>query len=153
MTIPQFHANSELVTQAWIASLPGFNSGMVATTLPENNAAWAASGFVTLKVVGGSPEMYVPERKPVMELGFWWAPTPGSRKPQWAMANALAEQLVNLVYDESVFNAVLNLGPQYPTAQMQQAHWLQEPRRIYGTKDYRALYQGELWTVWRELPS
>jgi hypothetical protein len=68
------------------------------------------------------------------------------------MANNLAENIVTACYDLSSFNAVLSLGAGYPTAQVQQAHWLQEPRRIYGTKDYRALYQGELQMYWRELP-
>lgn len=152
-----YRANTELVAGLWLSALPGLNAGIVATQVPEKaeqNTALVTSGFVTYKTVGGTPDMYVPERKPAVQITTYGFPIDSSsRKPQWNIANGLAEQIVAACYQLSSFNAVLTLPSGYPTARVQQAHPLGEPRRLYGDKAYWAVYQFDLQLYWLELPS
>lgn len=152
-----YPANTDLVSGLWLSSLPGLNPGMVATRLPEKveeNASLITSGFVTYRTVGGSPNMYIPEREPVLQINCYGFPvSSSSRKPQRALANNLASRIVNACQDINSFNAKLTLPSGYPPARVQQAHALQEPRPIYGDKGYWAVYQFDLQMYWVELPS
>jgi len=152
-----YRANTDLVTGLWLSSLPGLNSGMNGRQVPEKveqNASLVTSGFVTWATVGGSPNMYVPEREPVLSIKCYGFPAlTASRKPQWAIANGLAENIVAACQDTSNFNAKLILPSGYPPARVQQAHALQEPRPLYGDRAYWAVYQFDLQMYWLELPS
>ena len=152
-----YRANTDLVIQAWLATLPGINAGMVGRTLPEavdTNATFQTSGFVTALAVGGAPDIYVPERQPVMQIDCWAGALGGaSRRPQWNVANELAETVTNAVYSTSAFNQVLTLKPGYPTARVQQAHLLQEPRPVYGDPRYFARFHMDVQFYWIELTS
>lgn len=150
-----FRANTDLVSVAWLSSLPGLNSDMVATDLPENsNLSGATSAFVTVHTVGGTPDMYVPERQPVIQIDAWGFPAnSSSRKPPWGIANSVAEIIANACYNTANFNATLTLPTNYPTARVQQAHVVSEPRRIYGDKSFYARYQMDVQLYWIELPS
>lgn len=152
----KYHANSEKVAEAWLSSLPGLSSSMVAAQVPEKaeqNAALVASGFMTYRVVGGNPNEYVPERQPVYEiLTYGFAPQTASRRPPWNISNNLAEIVVNAVYDEASFNARLALGANYPVAQVQQGKIITDPLRVYGDRAYWAIYRTEIQLFWRELP-
>ena len=151
-----YPANTSLVAGLWLSSLPGLNSGMVAARLPEKvetNAALVTSGFVTYKTVGGTPDMYVPEREPALQINCYGFPiSTASRKPQWALANALAERVAAACHQLSSFNALLALPTGYPHARVQQAHLLSEPREVYGDQAYWAVYQFDLQLYWVELP-
>ena len=70
MTAPTLRANSELVTEAWIRSIPGWLAG-VAGQLPQDTASWVEHGFVTTMVVGGTPHPYGGIRRPVMSIDAW----------------------------------------------------------------------------------
>lgn len=84
------HANTALVAQAWLTTL--FPAAMVGSTLPEP-AKWAATGFVKVgPVVGGSVNIYVPERHPVVQVDCY-ATWPNSEKVNRAQANDLAETI------------------------------------------------------------
>lgn len=152
-----YPANTDLVVQAWLSSLPFLNSGMVGASLPEKadaNTGIQTSGFVTALTVGGTPEMYVPERQPVVQIDTWCPGLNGpSKRPQWQVANALAERIVKACYSTSSFNSTLVLPTGYPTARVQQAHPLQEPRRVYGDRNYMARFHFDLQLYWIELPS
>jgi hypothetical protein len=151
-----FPANTDLVVQAWLAQLPGFSAGMVGADLPQNadsNASIQSSGFVTEQSVGGTPEMYVPERQPVVQIDTWAPPLSTGKRPQWNVANALAERIVKACYNLSSFNTVLVLPTGYPTARVHQAHLLQEPHRVYGDKGYYARFRFDVQFYWIELPS
>ena len=50
-------------------------------------------------------------------------------------------------YQLSSFNAVL-VPSGYPTARVQQAHPLGEPRRMYADRAYWAVYQFDLQLYW-----
>lgn len=153
----KYHANNELVAQAWLAQLPGLNSGMIGTQVPEKaeqNAALVTSGFVAVSVVGGSPNEYVPERQPVLAIKtFAFSSPTQSRKPPFNIANNLAEIVANSVYKVASFNQLLALGANYPTVHVQDAKLITEPRRVYGDKAYWATYLTEVQMFWVELPS
>jgi hypothetical protein len=126
-------ANSELVAVAWIESIPGFPPGIAGTQLPADTTTWASTGFITVSVVGGSPDVDTPIRKPVMQIDCW-ACTPGSNLPPWFQAADLAEQVRLATYDEVAFGRELRPtinGITYPTAKAMTAYVLTEPRRIY----------------------
>lgn len=155
-----YHANTDLVTGLWLSSLPGLNSGMNGRKLPERaeeNASLQTSGFVTWKTVGGSPDIYVPERKPVLQVNCYGFPvSSSSRRPQYNIANGLAESIADAckVNNASTsFNAKLILPTGYPPARVQSAWLLTEPRPVFGDKAYWAIYQFDLQMVWLELPS
>jgi len=150
-----YHANTDLVTGLWLSSLPGLNSGMNGRQVPEKveeNESLITSGFVTWVTVGGSPNMYVPEREPVLSIKCYGFPkASSSRRPQWALANNLAESIVAACQDTSNFNTKLTLPSGYAPARVQQAHALQEPRPLYGDRAYWAVYQFDLQMYWVEL--
>ena len=150
-----YRANTSLVAGLWLSSLPGLNSGMVATRLPEKaeeNPSLASSGFVTYKTVGGTPNMYVPEREPVLQINcYGFPPATGSRRPQWAVANGLAENIAAACQTTASFNATLALPTGYSHARVQQAHLLSEPREVYGDRAYWAIYQFDLQLYWVDL--
>lgn len=152
-----YPANTAPVAEKWLSSLPGFNSGMVATRVPEKaeqSQSLIDSGFVTFRTVGGTPDMYVPERQPVLDIRTYGFPTTSaSRKPQWALANSLAERILKACQDTSSFNAKLTLPAGYPPARVQQAHALSEPMEVYGDRSYWAVYRFDLQIYWVELPS
>lgn len=152
-----YRANTDLVMGLWLSSLPGLNSGMNGRQVPEKaetNASLITSGFVTWRTVGGDPDMYIPERRPVVEIKCYGFPAASSsRKPQWAVANGLAEDILAACQQTSSFNAKLVLPTGYPPARVQQAHALSEPRPLYGDRAYWAVYQFDLQMYWLELPS
>lgn len=151
-----YHANTDLVAGLWLSSLPGLNPGMTGAQVPEKveeNASLVTSGFATWLVVGGTPDMYVPERKPVLQIKTYGFPgASASRRPQWALANSIAENIVKACENTSNFNAKLTLPNGYPPARVQQAHALSEPRRLWGDRAYWAVYQFDLQIYWVELP-
>lgn len=152
-----YRANTDLVVGLWLSSLPGLNSGMNGRQLPEKaeeNASLITSGFVTWRAVGGTPDMYIPERHPVLQINCYGFPVASSsRKPQWALANGLAENILAACQQLSSFNAKLALPTGYPPARVQQAHALTEPRPVYGDRAYWAVYQFDLQMYWLELTS
>lgn len=82
--------NSDLVAVAWLSGITGLSADMVSTNLPQDYTTWATSGFVTTSVIGGSPDLYLPIRMPVVQVDCW-AVNPSSGRPPWGKANYLAE--------------------------------------------------------------
>jgi hypothetical protein len=119
-------ATTELVTVAWLKGVVG---DIVATTLPRSNASWAASGFVQVATVGGTANMYVPIRQPVMSVACW-AGSPESNRPPWNKATWLAEQIQAACYDVANTPRLLTLPTGYPHARVLSAYTAYEPRRV-----------------------
>lgn len=117
-------ATTELVAIAWLKDLVG---DIVATTVPRNDTV-AASGFVTVHTSGGSSNMYIPIREPVVLIDCWWA-AKESVKPPFHKASALAEQIVAGCYDHENTPRLLPLPAGYPNARVLSAHVVQDPRR------------------------
>ena len=143
-------ANDEIVAIAWIFSIGGLQADGVATQLPASEASWNRFGFITVAVVGGSPGQEIPVRRPVFQVDCW-ANNPGSDKPPWWRANALAEQVRLGVYDRLRVHRGVSLiggGKTYPPAAVLGAIMLTEPRRGYGDPGDYARYFFDLMLTW-----
>lgn len=157
MTTPlPFLANNELVTIAWIGSIPGLSPAMVATQLPaatlpnKTPAPWVATGFVTVAVVGGLVGAVLPVNEPVMQVDCY-AANPGSNKPPWFRANALASVIQRATWDRTNISRLLTLTAgdvTYPNATVQSAYLATPPRRLYGDGADYARYQMDLALQW-----
>lgn len=151
---------NELVAVAWLGSIPALQplggTQMVATTLPADVnadgtvAAWTQTGFITVTVVGGSPDPYLPVKRPVLQVDCW-ATRPGSSKPPWGQANVLAETIRYATLQRLGFNRPLTLtvsSVSYPGAVVISAYLATEFRRIYSDAADYARYQGDLALTW-----
>jgi hypothetical protein len=152
------YANDEIVTIAWIASIPGFSPDMVATQLPPSAnkdgtpAGWvvAGKGFVTVAVAGGTPDPLLPVKRVVMQVDCW-ATRPGSNKPPWNVANALAMAIQFATWDRVTMSRRLTLGVRgqpYPMASVQGAAMMTAPRRILDDAGDFARYSFDLGLQW-----
>ncbi len=148
----------ELVAVAWIGSIPGISPQMVATQLPEDANAdgtpadWVAArrGFITVTVVGGSPEPILPISKPVLQVDCW-AVIPGSNKPPWGVANRLAEAIKHATWDRVTASrrlAITVKDVQYPPAVVLAARLATQPRRMWSDEGDYARYQCDLALDW-----
>lgn len=128
MTV-SLHPNTDLVAVAWLKlAAPGYG---VATSLPSDTSALRTSGFVQTRTVGGSPDMYVPMRSPVVSVTCWAAPSvQGSDKVPWGRANNIAELIVAATYDRSLTDVDVTLPGDFPPAHVHTVIALSEPRRI-----------------------
>lgn len=147
---------SELVGINWIKTISGMPTLSVATTLPGpddefGNTSWAASGFVQVAVVGGSPDLDVPVRIPVFSVDCW-AVNVGKKNPPYGRANAIAEQIVNSVYTYHQAGQHKRLieipGGAYAPAVVIGARVLTEPARRLADPANYARYGFELQLTW-----
>jgi hypothetical protein len=129
---------------------------MVATTLPAdvdpqgNPAAWIQTGFVTATVAGGNPDSLLPVNRPVVQVDCW-AAVPGSLKPPWWQADAIASAIRRACWSRLHIARPLSIaanGVTYPSAVVQGARLVTSFRRIYGDGGNYARYQGDLWLSW-----
>jgi hypothetical protein len=143
-------ANHELVTIAWLKTIVG---DRVATMLPKDNASWAASGFVTTDVVGGTPNLYVPLREPVMSVDCW-AFSAGSQKPPWNKASVLAQAIQAACWEHRSIPQTVTLPTGYPAVQVRSAYCTGDPRRVPDDPSSYARYSiPGLAITWVEVPS
>lgn len=126
MTTPVLRPNHELVAIAWLKTIVG---DRVATTLPKDAASWAATGFCTVDTVGGTPNLYVPLREPVMGVQCW-AVNLNSQKPPWNKASSLAEAIQAACMDHPTVPRTLTIPGGYPQVQVKSAYLTGEPRRM-----------------------
>ena len=146
----------EVVAVAWIASIPGLSSAMVGTQLPDPvdangmRAPWLTTGFVTVAVVGGTPGDMLPVNRPVIQVDCWTS-VPGSNKPPWLMAAALASAIRRATWDRYTIARPLAItanGVVYPSAVVQSAYMATSFRRTYDDPGDYAQYQGDLALSW-----
>ncbi|MEV6504793.1 hypothetical protein AB0M61_01560 [Streptomyces sp. NPDC051642] len=154
MTTPTLRATPELVAIAWLKTVVG---DRVATTLPKPGAdgtiSWADGGFVTVVTAGGSPNLYVPLRDPVIGVGCW-AVNPQSQKPPWQAAAVLAEAIQAACYDHPAIPQRVTLPAGYPDAQVLSAYTTGEHRRVPDDPSSYAHYEiPGLVIAWTEVAS
>lgn len=135
--------NSELVVGAWLGGVAGLSPQMVATQLPRDIPA---TGFVTYAVTGGTVAMYTPLRSPVLRVDCW-ATSKGSNKPQWFLANSLAE-LIDQGCRASNAQRWLTLPGSYMQARVTTAYLASEPQRVYDDPGNLARYTLNLAANW-----
>lgn len=107
-------ASTFQVVKAWLQQVVGLST--VSATLPEV-ATWFGTGWVTLPgVVGGGPNVYIPERQPVVQVDCYAANRAAagssavSRKVPHGQAEALANRIVNATYPTPVPAVTLPAG-------------------------------------------
>lgn len=137
--------NSDLVVATWLGGLAGLNSQMVVSTLPQDNTTAAASGLVQYTVVGGSPNVYLPQNAPVVRIDCW-ALNAGSVRPPWGKANQLAEIVKANSYLAPPRLVTLPSG--YTGARILSIVPLSEPRRVLGDPGNFARYTMDLRLFW-----
>lgn len=142
---PFIYASDEAVTCAWLAQLDGFTTEMVGEVLPRDTSSWAATGFLTVAVAGGST---VPEYRlesPVMDVRGW-ATTPGTDDPPWNMARNLVTSVQAGTYRLTPW--FLELAGCSENAVVKTAWILGKPRRAYGDFGDYAVYAADLVLNW-----
>jgi len=140
------HANNELVAVAFLQAILG-QTGGVGARLPGDTASWATTGFVQIGVVGGSPNVYGPLRRPVIEVKAT-AIAPASKQPPWYQANDLAERILAGCYDAYQAPVQTILPPGFENAFVQSAYALTEARRLGGDDSNIARYTFDLQLNW-----
>lgn len=156
MTTLPLDGTDELVAAAWIGTIPGLSPAMVDTTLPPDvnadgtPAAWLATGFVTVAVAGGGPDQALPVNRPVMQVDCW-AAVPGSNKPPWGQAWAIATAIRRATWDRYTIARPLAItvnGVAYPTAAVKSAYLATTFRRMYDDAADYAHLQADLALTW-----
>lgn len=149
--MPTLLATSELVAIAWLGSIPDLSTQMVATQLPADESTWETTGFITVNVVGGSPDIYLPVKNPVLQVDCY-ANKRSSNKPPWWRANVLAETVRYATLQRTGINRLLTIsagGATYPKAVVQTAYLVTEPRRVYHDPGDYAIYTFDLAMGWQ----
>lgn len=122
---------SELAAMAWIRTIDGFNYDMVSDKLTGDNALIAASGFVTVLVIGGSSDIYVPRRSPVIEVRTWACNLDGDRQdPPFAEAGSLIETIRERCLNHGKFrNSAIETEPGYEQVCVPSVYFLTDPTK------------------------
>jgi hypothetical protein len=129
---------------------------MVGTQLPPDVnadgtvAAWVSTGYVTVAVVGGTPDDLLPVNRAVVQVDCW-ATKPGSNKPPWLMAGSIAAAIRRATWDRYRIPRPLSItvnGVTYPTAVVRSAYLATSFRRLYDDAGDYARYQADLALDW-----
>lgn len=150
-TPPPPVANNDLVTMAWIRTIPGVDFNQVGTTLPGDASKWSAAGFIQITSVGGSPHPDIPTHRPVMGIDTWAVGVSqtgeAGGKPPWGKANALAEMIRAGCYRNTELGVIpLNAPGLY--ARVQSVMPTTEPFRMPGDDARYARYHLDLQLIW-----
>lgn len=137
---------TELVAINWLKGVPGLPTDQINTTLPADASKWT-DGFVQVLTVGGSPDIHIPARRPVVSVDFWFTPT-ASNKPRWEHANKLAEIARDACYEDDSARVVEISVGDYDDARVMSIYPLTEPRRINGDPAGYAHYQMDVQLHW-----
>lgn len=153
MTLPVLLSpNTDLVSVAWLKRVPKVQMwGVgVATKLPADDAILRTKGFIRTAVVGGTPDLNVRLRRPVVNVQCWAAPeVVGSSKVPWARAGQIAEWVWESTFDTDLMNVLLDM-PQtgYGQARVFTVNALSEPRRVEGDESGYARFDVDLEVNW-----
>lgn len=153
---------TRLVAAGWIAYALDAGPSVVGLTLPQDPSKWFETGFIQVgPVVGGTPDAYVPLRKPVVSVHCWGvngtpSTTPGgplnvSNKPPWNRTAQLAERIVAAAQSMRTSGAarqVSMLVGGYAHATVHSARLLTEPREVFSDAASYAHYQFDLALLW-----
>lgn len=128
-----FIPSNEVVFEAWLLALTSMPAGLeAATTFPKDEVVFPllqGAGFVRHQVVGGAPDIDVPQNQPVMQVEFW-ACKPNSPKIHWGKANHLAELLKKECVRHRGSWGRITTPSEYEDARVQVVNVQGEPRRI-----------------------
>lgn len=136
MTAPLvLRANAELVVMAYLRQRVLAAYGTVVGAVlqgpdRQDRYTWENVGFVQPSSVGGAVNANVPVRTSVVTIDVW-AVNPGSKRPPWGQAYAVAETIIAATYDTEGHDthAVVTLPDGYPDARVTGFRVLTEPSR------------------------
>lgn len=125
--------NTDLVAVTWLRRNEKFSARDigVSTSLPADRSK-IVKGFLTTQIIGGSPDVELPVRRPVVSVSSWAAPaTEGSSKTPWPQAAAIAEWVWEQTWDRAHQNVTLSFSlAGYAQARVFTVEALTEPRRV-----------------------
>lgn len=148
---------NELVAVAWLGQrVPGITDDMVATTLPRAAGEppvlpWADNGFVQVQAVaGGTPDVDIPVRHPILQVDCWAAAAQSSAKPLWNRANRLAELIRDATerHQDGWYGKPVTLPEGYLGARVQAVYLISEPMRMNGDPSGFARFSFDLAVDW-----
>jgi hypothetical protein len=87
VSLPLYHLSSERVALEWITSVAG--GVPVGTGLPAVDD-WTSTGYITLGVLAGDPNLYTSERNVIVDCTVWVGSSTSQAIP-WAKASHIAE--------------------------------------------------------------
>jgi hypothetical protein len=138
----------------------------ISTQLPQDSLTWPAfqdlygssqeiRQFITVRVVGGTPQLDVPVAKPVVDVACF-ATKPTSNKPPWFAAAQTMELIRLATYNRTLgqFGRALTIGAgnvNYNSARVNQACMYTEPRQLFGDARNYAIYSADLRLTWVEI--
>jgi hypothetical protein len=141
------YPSNELVAVAWLKDAVTYLGSRVATELPADNSTWGASGFTTVQATGGTPHLYVPERKPVVSIDTWGVSGKAGRPP-WNLASQQAERIREACLDHLTVARKVTMPSGYRSARVVAAIPRTEPRRMRGDAASYAHYQQDVEFWW-----
>lgn len=136
----------ELVAVAYLPRVTELDESIIATTLPEANAGWAESGFVTLFGSGGNPVPGLPQDAPVVTVDCW------AVKGKWALAFNLARTITR-AFDGRVDSTPFTVKANYREARVLDGRVLTTPRRVRNDPSLFARVTFDLLLNWVEVPA
>jgi hypothetical protein len=141
---------AELVAQAWLATIPGITSGMVATVLPAKSPAWESTGFYVVTTAGGNSEMDVPVHRSLVQVDAV-AFKADSARPPWGRVDQLAQAVADACYGSTAGNRRLTLaaGPSTGAAALFSAWLSSEPQRLLGDDASLARKRLDVMLAWK----
>jgi hypothetical protein len=155
-----YRPTSELVAVYWLKALTELHPDFISPILPgpdpeSGNLSWGASAYVQVQAVGGTPDIDVPLRNPVLSIDTW-ATNVGKKRAPWGRANNAAEAIVNAVWDldenSVLYRRPVNLPAAYQDALVLNATAGEPARRPSDEANY-AHYGFELTLNWVALPA
>jgi len=143
------HANTTLVTLAWLKTLDGVTADMVGPTRPQVEK-WAATGFISIgPSFPGVSELYVPFRRPIVQIDFW-AVTLNSKTPNPALAKELGEIVMNGVYRDLYGAPPITLPAGHAPAYVTTIYPVSEIREVPEPQSNFAHYAVDMHVGWME---
>lgn len=118
---------ADLVARAWLESLAALSSAGVATSLPATDS-WTGDTFVTVTVLSGPIDPYVPIRNAVVQVDVW--AKPGNRMPPWGKASVLVESIRDASYTSEGFGTLDMPVGDFKSVNFKSVVPLVEPHRV-----------------------
>lgn len=146
-----YHPHSEMVAVAWLAGVTGLTADMVGTDLSTaDNATLAASGYVQVQAVAGTPDIYTPQRQPTVQVNCW-ALNSSSGRPPWNRAWHLANTIWDAVLDHPTVPRAVTTPTGYNGARVMSVWPQTEPRVLPGDIGSYARISLDLTVAWVEM--
>lgn len=143
------YADSPDIALAWLNTLDGLPADDTGNVLPGDPTLWATQGFVQVPmVVGGSPDVHLPMREPIVEINAW-TNRPGTEEPPWRRAGHLANWIIRRMHAQRT-PLDLDLGGDYYPVRLHAVWAASEPRRITGDPSgyARVMFEAQMrWVV------